>query len=219
MRVTYSLILIVITVCACNTARNGKNDISYNIRTGDILFQDLDCGPACDAIESVTEGVNGKDFSHCGIVAEINGELKVVEAYGTVQAVSLDSFLARSKDGAGKPKVLIGRLKDNKELALQSAALSKGYIGKDYDEAFRLGDDAYYCSELVYECFKRANAGQPVFPLNAMTFKEPGAEEFMPFWKEYYHKLGVGIPEGDPGINPGAISRSKYLQILEVNKR
>ena len=149
----------------------------------------------------------------------MEGELQVVEAYGKVQAVSVDSFLARSMDGGGRSKVVIGRLKENKELALQGAILSRSYIGKEYDEAFMLGDDAFYCSELVYECYKEANGGKPFFPLNEMTFKEPGTDTFMPFWKEYYHKLGTGIPEGAPGINPGAISRSEQLQILEINKQ
>lgn len=192
----------------------------YNIRQGDILFQDLDCGDACNAIESVTEGVNGMDFSHCGIVAEVDGELKVVEAYGMVQAVNISDFLARSHDDKGQPKVLIGRLKArDKKLAIKSAELSKTYIGKGYDKAFTMGDDTYYCSELVYECFKTANNNKPYFPLNMMTFKAPGSDEFIPYWVTYYKELGLEIPEGEKGINPGAISRSRQLEIINVNNR
>lgn len=202
---------------------SGINDIAaqnqYNIQPGDILFQDLDCGAACDAIEAVTEGVNGMDFSHCGIVAEVDGALKVVEAYGSVQAVSIDDFLKRSKDAQGKPKVIIGRLKDGNMLALKSAEISKQYIGKGYDKAFTLGDDNYYCSELVYECYKAANDDTEVFPLNIMTFKQPGTEQFMPFWETYYKDLGTNIPEGEKGINPGAISRSNKLQIIRLDNQ
>ncbi len=213
------IILIAIISTSCGS-EPGDSVITqqYGLLPGDILFQDLDCGPACDAIESVTEGVNGMDFSHCGIVAEVDGELRVVEAYGKVQAVQVDSFLLRSKDAAGNPKVLIGRTSD-KALAQQSAELSKKYIGKAYDKAFVMGDDAYYCSELVYECYKLANGGEVYFPLNTMTFKVPGTDTFMLFWTEYYHKLGTDIPEGDSGINPGAISRSEHLQIIELNKQ
>lgn len=207
----------ILTSC-CNTPAQ-QEAVNYNLRPGDILFQDLDCGPACDAIESVTEGVNGMDFSHCGIVADIDGELKVVEAYGSVQAVPVDSFLARSMDKAGNPKVVVGRLKNNAELADKSAEISKQYLGRAYDKAFTLGDDAYYCSELVYECYKVANGNKAYFPLNVMTFKAPGTDTFMSFWTEYYHTLGVAIPEGDSGINPGAISRSAYLEITELNKQ
>lgn len=210
--------VVVIAFLSFSKCQSPVQSVSYNIKVGDILFQDLDCGDACDAIEKVTEGVNGMDFSHCGIVAEVDGELKVVEAYGEVQAVGIEDFLARSNDEQGKPKVLIGRLKENKELAIKSAELSRKYIGKGYDNAFTMGDDTYYCSELVYECYKEANENQVYFPLNTMTFKDPETGEFMSFWVEYYQNLGVAIPEGDAGINPGAISRNKQLEILEVVK-
>ena len=213
----YLLFVTILLLSACNPGK--KPATIYNIQVGDILFQDLDCGDACDAIEKVTEGVNGHDFSHCGIVADIDGELKVVEAYGGVQAVSVEDFLARSKDENGQPKVLIGRLRDHKDLAVKSAELSRKYIGKGYDNAFTMGDDTYYCSELVYECYKEANDNSVVFPLNTMTFKEPGTDTFMAFWVNYYKDLAVAIPEGDSGINPGAISRSSKLEILEVIKK
>lgn len=216
MRVQIIILVSILLLGSCTADK--ADSTGYNIEVGDILFQDLDCGDACDAIEKVTEGVNGMDFSHCGIVAEVDGELKVVEAYGEVQAVSIEDFLARSNNGQGKSKVLIGRLKENKELAIKSAELSRKYIGKGYDKAFTMDDDKYYCSELVYECYKEANHNQVYFPLNTMTFKNPETGEFMPFWVEYYQNLGVAIPEGDAGINPGAISRNKQLEILEVVK-
>lgn len=210
------LIAIVLTcsLLACAEQQKEKKE-KIVFREGDILFQDLDCGDACDAIESVTEGVDGWDFSHCGIVADVDGELKVVEAYGEVQAADIDSFLSRSKDAAGKPRVLIGRPRDA-ALAKNGAEISTTYIGKGYDKAFTLGDDTYYCSELVYECFKKANNGQAYFPLNVMTFKAPGTDSFMTFWVSYYEELGVPIPEGDSGINPGAISRNEQLEIIEL---
>lgn len=215
----YIILFTTYFFASCRNEVVKEQKTQYNLQAGDILFQDLDCGAACDAIESVTEGVNGMDFSHCGIVVDIDGELKVIEAYGSVQAVPLDSFLVRSKDRTGKPKVVIGRLNDNPELAEKSAEIAETYLGKAYDKAFALNDDAYYCSELVYECYKAANGGTAYFPLNIMTFKAPGTDSFMPFWKEYYHTLGTAIPEGDSGINPGAISRNHNLQIIELNKQ
>ncbi|MCB0700946.1 MAG: hypothetical protein H6551_01910 [Chitinophagales bacterium] len=201
-------LLLFLLFLSCNTPPK-----SVNFLEGDILFQDLDCGAACDAIEAVTEGVDGWDFSHCGIVVMVSGKLKVMEAYGSVKLVDLDTFLQRSVDRAGRPKVLVGRPK-NHQLAVKTARFHEPYIGKEYDEAFTLGDDKYYCSELVYECFKSANYDKEYFPLNVMTFKQPGTDSFMPFWVEYYKELGVPIPEGEQGINPGAISRSKNLVVI-----
>ena len=45
-----------------------------SFKVGDIIFQDLDCGPPCDAIEAVTSGYNGAQLSHCGIITEIQGK-------------------------------------------------------------------------------------------------------------------------------------------------
>lgn len=211
-------------MAGCNTANDKAETINnqlfnkVELQAGDILFQDLDCGEACDAIEAVTEGVNGWDFSHCGIVVNTDSGLMVVEAYGDVSAVRVDSFLIRSVDTAGKPKVVAGRVREQyKNIAQKSADIATEYIGKEYDNAFKLGDDKYYCSELVYECYKKANDGKAFFPLNIMTFKVPETDTFMPFWVDYYKELNQPIPEGDSGINPGAISRSPYLDIYELN--
>ena len=70
-------------------------------QVGDILFQDLDCGPPCEAIEAVTSGYNGAQLSHNGIITEIKGDkfsqIFLVEAIGErVVKTPLDKFLERS---------------------------------------------------------------------------------------------------------------------------
>ena len=40
----------------------------FQLKEGDLLFQDLDSSPVCDAIELVTPGYKGANFSHIGIV-------------------------------------------------------------------------------------------------------------------------------------------------------
>ena len=198
----------------CTLSVHAQTNI-YQLQPGDILFQDLDCGAACDAIEKVTVGANGMDFSHCGIVVVMDGEYKVVEAYGNVRATPVADFVSRIKDVNGKPKILAGR-PDNKSLAAASADIAQQFIGKGYDDAFDLTNDSYYCSELVYECYRKGNGNKPYFMLNLMTFKEPGTDEIMPFWKEYYKKLNKSVPEGEPGINPGAMSRNKNLTLFTL---
>ena len=44
------------------------------LQVGDIVFQDLDCGPPCQAIEAVTSGYKGAQLSHNGIITEVNGK-------------------------------------------------------------------------------------------------------------------------------------------------
>ena len=184
------------------------------LKPGDVLFQDLDCGPLCDAIESVTQGYQGAKFSHVALVSEVSssGSVTIVEAIGgKVKETLLRDFLPRSLDAEGKPKVMVGRLKDE-SVAEKAVEEIKQFVGKAYDDVFDISNDSYYCSELLY--FSCKSEGEPVFRLDPMTFKKPGTFSFDPAWEEYYLDLNVSIPEGQPGLNPGGISRSGALEIL-----
>lgn len=88
-------------------------------------------------------------------------------------------------------------------------------LDKPYDDEFLYNNGKYYCSELLYDAFAFANMGKPFFELQPMTFKQPQASTYFPVWIEYYKKLNIEIPEGKPGINPGGISRSAKIDILE----
>ena len=190
---------------------------TFKLQEGDLLFQDSDCGPFCDAIEKVTVGINQAKFSHIGLVIKNKrGELVILEAISKgVIETPVDDFLNRSFDADKRPKVVVGRMIPEKahlvRPAIDSASLR---IGKTYDEIFDIKNDRFYCSELIYFAFKEANQGQPVFPLQPMTFNDPDTEEPFPVWVDYYKDLGVPIPEGQPGLNPGSISRSAYLNIV-----
>ena len=83
-----------------------------DLQNGDILFQDLDSSELCTAIESVTNGYMQSDLSHIVFLVKKNEEILVIEAIPPkVILTPIDTFLTRSKDENGKPKVLVGRLK------------------------------------------------------------------------------------------------------------
>ncbi|MBT8220764.1 MAG: hypothetical protein KJP00_13120 [Bacteroidia bacterium] len=228
----FLVFLIALFVIGCKPATEKEPDKSikrekpkislgdqFELEVGDLLFQDLDCGPFCDAIEKVTFGVNGAQFSHNGIISRIdNDAVWVLEAVikGVVET-QLDSFLIKSADSKGQPKVLVGRLR-NEYLHLGPMAVenARRHLGKSYDDYFDILNDRYYCSELLYLAFKEANGGQPVFQLRAMTFEDPDTKEPFPKWVEYFQELNYSIPEGQPGINPGSMSRSIYLDIVHA---
>ena len=177
-----------------------------------MLFRsDLDCGPLCDAIEAVTEGAEGRDFSHCAMVVQVGDSLKVVEAIGSeVTITSLTNFRLRSN------KIWAARLKPKfQHLIPRAAKFAQAQIGKPYDEVFLLNNDRYYCSELIYESFKAANYGKAVFELSPMTFKQPKTAKFFPAWVDYYKPLKCPIPEGKLGLNPGSISRSQKIKEID----
>lgn len=198
----------------------GCTDSTYNVnlKEGDLLFQQLNCGELCHAIEAVTDGVNGREFSHCAIVVNMNDTLKVVEAIGDrVQVNSIRNFLARSGDTLEMKHTTIGRVKKKYEPLIHHAtAFAKKQIGEPYDDEFLLKNDKWYCSELLYESFKGANNNSDFFELEPMTFKDPKTDAFFPAWVEYYKQLNAEIPEGKAGINPGLISRSSKIQIISA---
>lgn len=185
----------------------------FFLKPGDLLFQDLDCGPLCDAIESVTQGYQGANFSHVGMVTEVrNDSIWVFEAIGGfVKETKLEDFLARSKDQKGRPKVMVGRIMDQ-TIVKNAVKEVKKFSGKPYDDVFDIDNDSYYCSELLYFSFLEGN--QSIFKLYPMTFKSPTTHKYDPAWISYYDHLGAEIPEGKPGLNPGGISRSPYVKIL-----
>src|SRR5690606_22090313 len=90
------------------------------------------------------------------------------------------------------------------------------YLGMPYDDVFLIDNQALYCSELVYEAYRMVNGGHPVLLLEPMEFKAPGDTPFMETWKTYYEGMSQPIPQGEPGINPGSLSRSPYLVLYEM---
>ena len=182
-----------------------------NLKDGDLIFQDMDCGPLCDAIEAVTQGYNGNDFSHMGMVYHRNDTIYIIEAAG--KAVRLNTLEKFSKNTT-KP-MYVGRLKKQyRKLIPQAIAFSQKQLGVPYDDGYIYGNSSYYCSELIYEAFKEANKGNPFFQLFPMTYKQPGTQEFFPAWVDYYKQIGKPIPEGQPGCNPGGISVSGKIEII-----
>lgn len=184
---------------------------NIELKDGDLLFQDMDCGPLCDAIEAVTEGYNGGDYSHMGMVYHRNDTLYIIEAAGT--AVRLTTF-EKFKKNTTKP-MLVGRLKaEHATLIPNAIVFSLQQMDVPYDDEYVYDNGKYYCSELIYDAFLFANGGQPFFELEPMTYKKPGTDKFFPAWVSYFHGLKKSIPEGQPGCNPGGISLSDKIEVL-----
>ncbi len=185
---------------------------NFKLQEGDLLFQDLDSSPLCDAIELVTPGYNGANFSHIGLVVLDNDTLKVLEAiHPKVMITNLDDFINRSFDKNGNPKVIVGRLKKEFTNSISNAvSYSKSKLEITYDEVFLINNETYYCSELIFEAFEKDS----IFQLKPMTFLHPKTKDTLKVWKEYYSDLNTNIPEGNPGINPGIMSLSNKIEMV-----
>jgi len=189
---------------------SGQTVSIKDLKDGDLIFQDMDCGPLCDAIEAVTEGYNGADYSHIGLVFHRNDTLYIIEAAGS--AVRLNTLEKFSKN-TSKP-MLVGRPKKKfRKLIPKAIAFSIKQLGVPYDDEYVYNNGSYYCSELIYDAFMFANGGNPFFTLYPMTYKQPGTNEFFPAWVDYYTSINKPIPEDQPGCNPGGISTSDKIEI------
>jgi Permuted papain-like amidase enzyme, YaeF/YiiX, C92 family len=195
-----------------------QNNENAYLQEGDLLFQDLDCGDLCNAIEAVTVGVNGKNFSHCAMVVKVNDTLKVVEAIGDkVQINALKHFFERSNDITSISNITVTRLKrEFRPLIANAVIFAKQQVGQPYDDEFILNNGKWYCSELIYEAFLEADKNK-LFTLQPMTFKDPKTKTYFPAWVDYYKQINKKIPEGELGINPGLISLSDKTEVVELD--
>jgi hypothetical protein len=209
------MLLIIVSISSCTVDKT----ITFQPKPGDLLFQDGVKNSFTNAIEKVTTGYNGANFSHIGIVAKDNaGKLVVIEAKDKVQITPISKFLSRSLDKNESPKVIVGRLLPKYQYLIpQALAFAYKQVNKPYNNIFDLNNtNAYYCSQLVYESFKEANGGKPLFKLYPMTFISPDTSKTSIVWKKYFKKLNSPVPEGEPGCNPGQISKSKKIKIIHA---
>ena len=209
----YLYIILLIASYGCYQKNN-----TFKIQEGDLLFQDLDSSSLCDGIEKVTQGYNNMNFSHIGIVTEINNANYVLEAFNGVDTIKLEQFLSRSETEKSKTKVVVGRVKEKyRELIPKAINYGINLIGLKYDEEFKINNNKFYCSELIYEIFLIANDNKIFFDLEPMTFKTDG--KTLPIWINYFDSLNIPIPENQLGINPGGISLSEKIEIIyDYNK-
>ncbi len=206
--------LVTITIFCLSLVANAQKH-PINLQEGDMVFQDLDCGPLCDAIEAVTEGYQGRDFSHVALIVKTNKELRAIEAIGSkVSSISIDSLFMRCND---PKKYLVMRLiPEYKYLIPDACKYAKSALGKPYDDRFIMNNDSLYCSELIYHAFESHKKNSRLFYLQPMTYKDPKTMDYFPAWINYYKSLNSFIPEGLMGINPGLISRSPFLQEVKI---
>ena len=226
------LLFFSLSACSSETDNSAKNKsdgptpvvevfdyTTFDLKAGDLLFQDGDCGSFCEAIEKVTMGVNGARLSHVGMVVPMGtNALAIIEAVEKgVKITPTGEFFNRSAEGTKESKVLVGRLSEEKQsLIPQAIQFAQSKLGTAYDSSFNMLNESYYCSELLYDAFMDANEGQPLFELQKMTFKDPETNETFPAWADYFKELGIAIPEDEPGLNPGGMSRAPFVEIVHA---
>lgn len=187
----------------------------FSLHNGDLIFQEACQDGMGDAIKATTTGRDGYEFTHVGMVwIPADKHVRIIEATEPkVTVTPLADYLHPRNQCT--PRSVVGRLKaPYRPLIPQAIRFARQKIGKPYDNAFDIHNDQYYCSELIYQVFKEANHGQPVFPLTAMTFKSKETGTFPAYWVKHFQQLHLPIPEGQPGNNPSDMSRSGLIDIV-----
>lgn len=130
------------------------------LRTGDVVLQTSRSSQS-KAIQEATHS----PYSHVGVVEVAPDGVFVVEAISPVSRTRWDTWRRRGVGG----RYLLLRPRDVDAAALERVvSAAKAYLGRPYDLEFRWGDDALYCSELVYRAFEQG-AGAPVGSLQPLS--------------------------------------------------
>lgn len=205
----YINLLLIAGLFSCMT-RSPK----IELKTGDLLFRGETDKDISEAIDRVTQTNAATHFTHVGLVKTTGDSIFVLHAStsGGTCKISLREFLHQEDNSA---EVVAYRLKKAWQTAIPTAIIrAEKMLGKPYNFSYILSDSTHYCSEFIYRSFEPDS----VFTLNAMTFKDPETGKFLPTWIEYYAKLGIDIPEGQPGCNPNGLAASDKLTRIGLVK-
>ena len=191
-----------------------------SLKNGDLIFQEgmpEKNENGIDLTKAIAESTSGKDdvnYTHVGIVIFEKGEPYIIEASTDgVRETHLEDFVASSEFEEGKPLIGIARLKDTIAISPSDAAKrAKKLIGKGYDYYFKPDNGLYYCSELVYDCYLMHD-GSHFFESEPMSFEDRDGH-ISDEWTEHFSKLGVPVPQGVTGTNPGDMSKCPKLFFL-----
>lgn len=187
---------------------------SFEPRSGDLVFQ---AGPGSGferAVADATSGKGGVAFTHVGVAEKTKEGVFVWEASpdGGVRRTPLKAFLAEAAVWNGNPAAEVFRLRRAKRRQIPGAlARIRAWEGRPYDFLFARGEDAFYCSELVQAAFAGGEGGG-LFPSAPMNFKDLKTGGPSAYWQAYFAARGVPVPQGEPGTNPGDLSKSVHLR-------
>lgn len=161
------------------------------LQNGDLLFMS-DESDLSKAIIETTE-----KYSHVGIY--FDGYLYHASRKRGVAIQKLEEYLAEEKH-----EVFIYRYPEIDAEIIKERA--ERYLGCEYNHSFYPDNGKFYCSQYIAEIL-------PIFDIVPMKFGD-GENDISDYWKKYYEELGVSVPVGKPGSNPGQLAKSEKLKYI-----
>ena len=169
-----------------------------NIREGDVIFQ-TSTSEQSPLIKLATRSV----ITHCGIIIMKGSKPYVLETSWTLQLTPLDKFIARGKGG----RYWLKRSeKDNIKIEYAH------YMGKPYDLAFSFNNDISYCSELVYDIYKKQLGIELCEPKKVGDYMILGVDK-LPWLKKAMKKRD--ITKQQYAVAPVEVFRSDNLKLVK----
>jgi hypothetical protein len=200
------LLYILIIALSASCAR------TPSIKSGDIVFRGAISSDLSEAINEVTQTSNATNYTHIGLCDVVDGKVIVYHADLGKGVVSEPIALFLRSEDTVSYHVDLYRIKNRPTKQIEKAvSLAKSLVGNPYNTTYILEDKGFYCSEYIYELFKRDS----VFKLEPMTFKNPETNEFHEGWIKHYENLGIDIPEGKLGCNPNGMAISDALKFIK----
>ena len=209
-RLRFSTACKRLTIWALTLALGACHSPAERLQTGDLLF--VGTSEGAGAMDEAIVAATG-NLTHVAIIqADKAGSPWVIDATPKrgVSRYPLDSLI-QANPGA---TLLVKRLKDTTGVS-QFVGNALRLLGAPYDLAFLPDNDAYYCSELVCEAYRRPD-GSFLFEEKPMNFLAPDGS-LPPYWKDLFARLDMPVPQGVPGTNPQDMSLSPLLRDVPIS--
>ena len=197
-RIVSAALVLATSFIACQPRAEG-------LRAGDLLFVGTSDAPG--SMDEAIVAATG-NLTHVAIIdVDDAGNPWAIDATPArgVCRYPLDTLIQENAGAA----FLVKRLKDTTGVYLFVDNALR-FLGQPYDLAFLPDNDAYYCSELVRDAYRRQD-GSCLFDEKPMNFLS--ADGTLPaYWKELFERLNMPVPQGVPGTNPQDMSLSPLLR-------
>lgn len=197
--------ILLILISTSGFAQNVK---LKNLRNGDLIFVEAEQEYLSGAINRVTQRDTNSSFDHIGIIEYDQGNLFVLHASSKKGSIreGIKSFNQTQKKDQNN--LVVYRLKEEYQSTIpKTITAAKLMLGKPYNWSYILNDSSFYCSDFIERAFRHAH----IFQLEPMTFINPSTGKIDDFWKDFYQKQGLEVPEGKLGCNPNGLAASDKI--------